>query len=262
MFRFDSIVHATPSGRWFNTNYDASESRLLKEMDRAGVARAVFVGLLPENDNDYVLEFCQKHQDRFIPCVCFNPALYPDAETTRAEFIRTLGQFDFLALKLHPRMHGYNPLDFRCLAVLDEISKRTEKVPVFLDSLFYGPKVDLEKHPIDIARSLAISFNELDFVLLHGCGLDMLRLAEAVRPLPNVLVDMSYSFMRYRMTSLWQDLKYLLLNFDRRLVFGSDFPEWSIPAAYDMFEKLVKNVCEDKIINVSGKNLSRLFKLE
>ena len=41
----DSITHVTPDGQWFQTHYDASELRLIQEMESAGVARAVVVAL-------------------------------------------------------------------------------------------------------------------------------------------------------------------------------------------------------------------------
>ena len=42
MMIIDSLTHVTPNGQWFSTSHDASEVRLLREMDEAGVDKAVF----------------------------------------------------------------------------------------------------------------------------------------------------------------------------------------------------------------------------
>src|ERR1041384_2030081 len=72
----DSLTHITPDGRWFNTALDASESRLLREMDDTGVEKAVVVALAGAIPNDFVLEACRRHAARLIPGASFNPAAH------------------------------------------------------------------------------------------------------------------------------------------------------------------------------------------
>lgn len=45
----DSISHVTPDGRWLDMTLDASQRRLLTEMDQAGVERAIIVAPADEN---------------------------------------------------------------------------------------------------------------------------------------------------------------------------------------------------------------------
>ena len=50
----DSLTHLTPDGRWFSTAFDASEHRLLEEMDGAKVDKCVVVALAGFIGNDFV----------------------------------------------------------------------------------------------------------------------------------------------------------------------------------------------------------------
>src|SRR5439155_23589534 len=102
--------------------------------------------------------------------------------------------------------------------------------PILPESLFYG-RVVLQPSPAHSLHSLATRFPELHFVALHGCGSWILQAAEAVRSLPNVALDLSFTLHRYGATSLGTDLRFLMATFDTRLIFGSDFPEIGIPMA-------------------------------
>ena len=93
---------------------------------------------------------------------------------------------------------------------------------------------------------------ELLFVLVHGGGPDLLRLATAVRPAPNALLDISHTVTHLRDSSVPDDLRHLLATFERRLVFGSDFPEQDIADARRQLESLA---APDAAGRVLGANL-------
>lgn len=71
----DAHVHLTPNGKWFNTKYDASIGRLLREMDKADVDRAVVIAIEGQIDNDFVAKVVSEHPDRFWGIGSVNPAI-------------------------------------------------------------------------------------------------------------------------------------------------------------------------------------------
>lgn len=259
---FDSLTHVTPDGRWFETGLHASEKELLRQLDEAEVQRAMVVALAGHIENSFVLEVCQRHPTRLVPCASFNPAAYASAEVACASLRAELRGLHYRALKLHPRLNRYDPLDPRCLAVLEEMASWDQPLPVWLDTLFYYRGGKLQKPPVDTIHELVGRFPSLPFILLHGGGSWILQVAEAIRDCPNAFLDISFTLQRYRSSSIAADLRYLLSSFDRRVVFGSDFPEVDIRMALESFREIAKGVSPDKCSNVLGANLSRILRLE
>jgi len=132
-------------------------------------------------------------------------------------------------------------------------------LPVWLDTLFYYRGGKLQKPPVDTIHELVGRFPSLPFVLLHGGGSWILQVAEAIRDCPNAFLDISFTLQRYLSTSIAADLRYLLSSFDRRVVFGSDFPEVDIRSALKTFRSIADGVQEGKCANVLGANLDRIL---
>ena len=256
----DSLTHVTPDGRWFDTEHDASEDRLLADMDEAGIDQSVVVALAGHIDNAFVSEVCRRHPDRLIPGASFNPAGHTSVDRVIREFRSQIPSEGFNVLKLHPRLNGYDPLDPRCLAVLEEIASSKSPLPVWMDTLFHTRDVILRKSVPDTVHELAYRFPSIPFVLLHAGGSYVLHVADAVREFEHVFLDISFTFQKHRHSSVWQDLRYLVDRFDRRLVFGSDFPEFSATDSLQLFYELSKGLSAESIENVLGKNLAKLMR--
>ena len=259
---FDSLTHVTPDGRWFDTKFDASEQELLRQLDESGTQRAVVVALAGHIENRFVLEVCQRHPDRLVPCASFNPAACRSVEEVKAGLRTQIEKDGYKALKLHPRLNRYDPLDPRCLAVLEEMASRERPLPIWLDTLFYYRGGTLRKPPVDTIHELVGRFPALTFVLLHGGGSWILQVAEAIRDCPNAFLDISFTLQRYRSSSIAADLRYLLNSFDRRVIFGSDFPEVGIGTALESVREIAHGIAPEKCANVLGGNLSRILGLE
>jgi predicted TIM-barrel fold metal-dependent hydrolase len=255
----DSLTHVTPDGRWFNTGLDASEGRLLREMDEVGVARAVVVGLAGFISNDFVLEVCSRHSGRLIPGASFNPAAHTTPRDAAMAVRSELESGPFGILKLHPRLGKYDPLDPRCLATLEELSSWPRPPLLWLCTLFYAPGVVTQKPAVAAIRELVVRFPTLDFVLVHGGGVSVLELAEAVRGCENATLDLSFTLYRYSESSVWLDLRYLVRHFDHRTIYGSDFPEKGLRESFSVFERLTEGADPGARDRIAGGNLARLL---
>jgi predicted TIM-barrel fold metal-dependent hydrolase len=260
---FDSLTHVTSDGRWFGTTLDASEAELLRQMDESGVQHAVVVALAGHIDNRFVLDVCQRHPDRLVPCASLNPVAYASSVEARAAISQELKNTPYRALKLHPRLNRYDPLgEPRCLALLEELASTPNPLPVWLDTLFYYQGGAMLKPTVDTIHELVGRFPSLTFVLLHGGGSWILQVAEAIRDCPNAFLDISFTMTRYKLGSIREDLRYLVGAFDRRLIFGSDFPEVSIRGALNTFTEVTRGTPPDKCANVLSRNLSRILDME
>ena len=255
---FDSLVHVTPDGRWFNTAFDASEGRLLREMDDAGVDRAVVVALAGVIANDYVLEVCRRHPGRLIAGASINPADGATADVLAAAR-NALCDGPFAVLKLHPRLHRYDLLAPAVLALLDEIAGWRSAPPIWLDSLVYPKGIAMRFSAVESIRQLAERYPGLRFMLLHAGGAAALAFFEALSAAPNVFLDLSYSLTRYEGTSVALDHRFLAARFDRRTVFGSDFPEVSLADAVRVLEALLDGLPQEKADNVRHRTLTSLL---
>src|SRR5881394_35564 len=95
----DALTHVTPDAVWFGTGKDAGEGRLLREMDEAGVDRAVVVADVISDD--FVREVGARHPDRLICGGSFNPARFSTAADAASAVRGRWHAAGFSILKLH-----------------------------------------------------------------------------------------------------------------------------------------------------------------
>jgi len=209
--------------------------------------------------NDFILEVCDRHPKQLIPGASFNPAGYETEHEAVRAFKDQLQGGSFRVLKLHPRLNRYDPLDPRSLAILEELASWEVPLPVWLDSLLYYKGGSLQKSLVDTIHEIVGRFQTINFVILHAGGSWALQLAEAIRDCQNTFLDISFTLCRYRNSSVWTDLRFLIETFDRRIVFGSDFPEFGTSQALDYFRDLTAGISTEKCANVLGANLHRIL---
>ena len=119
--------------------------------------------------------------------------------------------------------------------------------------------------PVDPLPHLAAALQQAPdarLVLLHGGTVEVLRYAEFTRANPRVLLDLSFTLMRYAGTSLDADLGYVLRTLDRRVCLGSDAPEYSPAEVRARFETLTADLPSDKRLNIAGRSLTRFLGLD
>lgn len=253
---FDSLTHVTRDGSWMGeARYDASLPRLMREMDDANVRRACLVAIADYVDNDVVIESAHLYPDRFIPIAGLNPRLLPTLRRVDA-VVATLAASGFAGIKLHPRLNGYDPLDSKCVAVFEAAAKHG--LVIFLDTLFRQRGLATRNAP-DTIDWLANACPDTRILLLHAGGPSMLELFEIVRANPNLLIDFSFTIMRYAGSRLDLDMQYFFETTDQLATLGSDFPEYTPRQILDRFRSLAPSLDSKRIENITHGNLERLF---
>ena len=256
--RFDSLVHVTPDGSWPNGRCDASWSRLITELDRGGVAHACLVGLPGMVSNDHVLECSRRSHGRLVPIAGVDPTQYHDRALLEGA-LDDIARAGFLGVKLHPRLNGYDPLDPRCLSAVGESSERG--LVVFLDTLFRQPGRPVA-HAADVVDQIVSANPDARVVLLHGGGAALLEVAEVVRSHAGLVLDLSFTLVRYANSSIDADIRWLMQTLDRRIVIGSDMPEITPFDAFARAEWMADGLAREKWDNISYGNLARLLRME
>ncbi len=252
---FDSLVHVTADGSWRGSHEcDARLARLIAEFEPCTPWRACLVAIAGVIENDAVLRAARQYSDRLLPIGSFNPVACTAAGISR--HVERLASDGFRGLKLHPRLNGYDPLEPK---VADAIRAAADRgLVVFLDTLFRQPSKATGYAP-DVVDALAVACPDATMILLHGGGPAVLAMSEVVAAHPNLVLDVSFTILRYAGSSIDDDLRFLLRTFDRRMVVGSDFPEYSPRETMARVEHLADGISADKLDNVLSGNLTRLF---
>ena len=101
-------------------------------------------------------------------------------------------------------------------------------------------------------------------MLLHAGCVDFLRYVEFALTNPNILLDLSFTILKYQGSSLDADLRFAFRTFDRRICIGSDFPEFDPVSLRQRFETLAleAQIDREKRDNISARNVRRFFGVE
>lgn len=253
---FDSLTHVTRDGTWCGEKrYDASLDRLIRDMDAAGAYRACLVAIADYVDNEIVIESAGAYPQRFVPIAGLNPRTLPTLRRIEARVAELAAQ-GFAGIKLHPRMNGYDPLDPKCIAVFDAAAE--QGLVVLLDTLFRQRGLATTNAP-DTIDYIGNACPDTRILLLHAAGPAMLDLFEIVRANPNLMLDASFSIMRYAGSRVDDDLHYLFSTTDQLITIGSDFPEYPPALILERFRLLSQGVEAHRIENIMYRNLERLF---
>ena len=245
---FDSLVHVTSDGKWFDTNHDASPERLMRNLDAAGPARACVVGIAGFNmEDDFVLSVCRKHSDQLVPVAGVDPGAFASSREARSH-LTGLSKAGFRAIKVHPALSGIDLADPRVDHVMEAAAETA--MPVFLCTWLRSVSYRPSSSPIDLVHGLARRHPETWTLLLHGGATDLLEFADLVRGSDRLVLDLSFTLLRYRNSSIDMDLRHVLETLDQKTTVGSDFPEYRPADARRRVLELMEDLPAPKVRNV------------
>jgi predicted TIM-barrel fold metal-dependent hydrolase len=202
-----------------------------------------------------VLECAKSSADRLVPVAGFDPSGSVDQRAV-ASSVSAIARQGFAGIKLHPRLGGYDPLASICVTAIRAAAEAG--LVVFLDTLF-RQRAHATRYAADTIDQIVHECPGARIVLLHGGGSALLDVADIVRQHPALVLDLSFTLMRYAGSSLDADIRWVMGRFDQRVVIGSDMPEYTPGEAFGRAESLAQGLAEDKWANIAFRNLASLF---
>lgn len=253
---FDSLVHVTKDGKWFNTSHKATEERLLQQfVDYGGLKKALLVGM-PGQDVNYLSSIARRYSDKFIPIAPFELGHDQDLKS----YFNNLKMLGFKGIKIHPRFLNISLVDARIVEAIQWA--KSFGMLSLVCTIHRYPSVPI-MYPISEALyNICSQSKGAKIILLHGGYYDLLATSEMIRGFENVLLDLSTTLVRFQNTHLKETIKYLFETFDRRMCIGSDFPEHTINDVVRSIKNdiLIKmRITQEKLENIFYKNLQNFL---
>lgn len=168
--------------------------------------------------------------------------------------VQSLARLGYRAIKVHPRLGGpaLGSREFRSIAQASHDNGCVLFVCTYPlgragqglgDSLL----ADLE---VAVAAAPATRM-----VLLHGGAVDLLRYIEFCRANEHLLLDLSWTLMKYAKSSIDEDLAYAFSSFDSRVCVGTDYPWYSPSEVLDRLGPMLRDLDAVKRSNILHANI-------
>lgn len=193
--------------------------RLYEEATSAGIKKIILLNM-PELafDNNQVLENTEKYRRFFFVFPSLNPC--SDSACDELEQLKASGAS---GLKLHPRLHGYRIDSKECVTLLGIADKL--KMPVMIDCFPDGKSIAFGNTP-DAFASLAEKLPDLRIAIGHSGGHRILDALMVAKSFKNIYLDLSFTLLYYRNSSVIRDIAYAIQNMNaERIFWGSDYPD-------------------------------------
>ncbi len=228
----DGLTHITSDGRWIDGKSDASLENLLQNMEEARIEKAIVCGLPEGISSEGLASITAPHAARFFifsaPPIHRPADLEPWFENSKKN--RTVG------IKIHPREGKYS-LDAREVSAAVDLAVR-RGMPILLCGF---PGGSSEVLPHQVLGKWADCYPEGTFILAHAGSHRILDAWHMARSRENVYLDLSHTLSYYLGSSVEKDIGFVARRLDKRVLFGSDFPEYSPAQAIQNLERCLSD---------------------
>jgi|Deesub1362A_J573_1020465.scaffolds.fasta_scaffold01646_8 predicted TIM-barrel fold metal-dependent hydrolase len=203
---------------------DKAVKALISEMRRSSIEKVVLLALEELGLSSENVARIARDYEEIIPIMSVHP--YTENATDRLEEL--LNICNFKGLKLHPRLQCFSLNDERVFNLIKKAAKHN--LPVIIDAFPYYPGYYPEISPENFNK-LALSIPEAKIVIAHLCGHKVIDTLFVAKINKNIYLDLSFSFLYFRGSSIFQDILFLIKNLNgEKILYGSDYP--SFPLQY------------------------------
>lgn len=245
---FDSLCHIDPNirGQDLEKKIQALKGNLVAN----GFTGATLLRMDSERsslDRRFV-QYCQKY--KFIPAALVSPK--KPLKKLRSE-IKDLSALGYRIIKLHCR-HDDFTLEHKNLPQLFRFAKENN-LPIGLCTYVWSSNnfFGTERFLTHLSRLLEGN-EDTKVILYHGGNIDLLKFAEFTRPRSNLLLDLSFTILKYEGSSIDLDIKFLFEKFDKRICVGSDFPDFRHDELMKRMKQLCQGVETKKVVRITSDN--------
>lgn len=250
---FDSLTHPTLDGISHRDKPEASFDALRDTLRANNYIGACAVGLdgMSSYNHTAFMQKCMEYPE-LVPIAAFHPQ-----KENELDLIKNLG---YRGIKIHMRRSRVK-MDTDILARAFQLAHNRDLV-VFYCSYMHGPIVSYPgEDPFYVLVRALKKSPGVRVIIMHGGDVQLLRYAELLRSNDNLMLDLSFTMMKYAGSSIDQDISFLLQNMDQRLCIGTDHPDYDHKSVRERFEQLGKQVSLDKLENVASKNIIKFLNL-
>jgi predicted TIM-barrel fold metal-dependent hydrolase len=249
---YDSLIHLQNTNDWLGTNKTATIERYVK-CNSVPQSKAI-VAKMPKEDEDYIFNSKYLLNEDFLVFYTLTKDDLSLHKSSWEQFIDGLIEKGYKGMKIHPRMSDINVGTYNLKPLMRALRKH--KWILYLCTIHRSPAFPLHVPLHDFLYNFANNFKNNKIVFLHGGFYDVFAMGEVVRDLPNVLLDLSFTFMRYRKSSLSLDIGYLFETLDRKICIGTDYPETTPD---HLFESVDKYILSRDDLNISKEKIDNIF---
>ena len=176
---------------------------------------------------------------------------------------KAIKSYNFFGVKLHPRLHNFNLKEKATIELLKEINKLN--IPVIIDAFPDGTSL-MRKFDLLEYAYIANKFPNINFLWAHMGGLKVLECMLLAKRLKNVFLDISYSLLYFRESSIERDFIYAMKSMKFNKVFyGSDYPDREFEETFESIIKVLENYSitvneTKKLFESNASNFIKLYK--
>lgn len=265
MHYFDTHVHIFPHkiaekasiniGKFYDIpmNFDGTVEHCLEPADKGGVEKCLVhsVATVPhqvQSINNFIGESVNDHSDRFIGFCSLHPAM---SQKECDEEIKRVISLGLKGIKLHPDFQEFNIDSSEAMRLYEVIDGR---LPILFHTgdCRYG-----YSSPVKLANAIK-HFPKQTVIAAHfGGWMEWDSAARCLPDFPNVYVDTSSSLYAI---SPEKAKEYINAFGVERVMFGSDYPMWSVVDEIERVNAI--DLTEDEREKIFYKNACRLYNVK
>ncbi|MAW33547.1 MAG: hypothetical protein CMK56_03965 [Proteobacteria bacterium] len=249
----DAHINITKNGKWFNTSFDCSLKKAQSEIKLNKIDAAGLVSPYCEKINSHNIQLVKKNKNLFTGFTL---------ENNSVQTVKKLQKLDFNFIKffkIHPRSSKIRPLDKKNNSIFKIAIK--QDIPIIFCGYMRGDQIPLSELQPLVYDEIAKQYPKLKIIISHAGSyrpLDALAVAQSNK---NVFLDLSHVLMYFKKSNIINDLLYIIEKVDQKVIYGSDFPEYSISKYLKYTLNLTKNIKKNKLENFFYKNAKKVFKI-
>ena len=253
----DCHTHIFEAGRGGPFELPCTADDLVRRMDEAGVDVSIVLPLPGNARNGFVQEQCARFPGRLVGL--YNPEFDAPRETVR-KMEAFFAAYSPPGLKIHPRQQGVRVTDAVVIDVLNWAEQRG--LPVLFDVFPFGLSLDdAALHPIAY-HAIARQIPNLRMILAHAGGYRLLEAFMVAKSNPNVFLDLSFTPLYFKGSSLVGDCGFLCRRLPAgRVLYGSDFPSVRLGESLEFAREFSADLDPSVKTQFFGDSAAALFRI-
>lgn len=221
----DSHLHIDDK---ISDNLQTCLAKLEEDRKNAGIDKCVVLHLETQM---WALEEFKEIIPQF-PNLIFFSNIHPYKENACSLLEQAIKEYGFKGLKLHPRLNQFKVDDPRVIKLVQKAGELN--IPMLIDAFPDGNFL-MEGFDYRAYSNLALACPSTKMIWAHSGGQHCLDFMMMCRRLPNVFMDISYSYLYFRGSSVTQNLNYVMKSMRfKKIFYGSDYPDRTLKETLEL----------------------------